>query len=63
MAATYRRNTGWFVFLLVVFLLAGWAVLTYATSGSEAACNGGPGRIEWQWSPVPRFSCVTGLRF
>lgn len=63
MPATYRRNTGWFVVLLVVFLVSGYAVLTYAVAGSDSACNGGGGRVQWQWNPVPKFTCTTGPRF
>lgn len=63
MAATYRRNTGWFFVLLVIFLVGGYAVLTYAVAGSETACNGGGGRVAWQWNPVPKFACVTGRPF
>lgn len=63
--AKYGRNRTFSTIFVALFLVAGYAILTVAVAGSSNACSGptSPGHVEWVWSPVPRYACVTGPRF
>lgn len=57
-----KRNGVWFWVLMVVFVISGYAIVTYAVAGSENACNGGGGSIEFSTKTMPpKFICDTGL--
>ena len=59
-----KRNGIWFWVFGVMFVIAGYLLVTVAVAGSEGACNGGGGEIVFSTSEIPpRFVCTTGLRY